>query len=332
MSITSPSRLRRLRKSESILRLFTETDVPVRCLVPVWFIVDGVGVSEELPPGGGMWRYSVDQLPAQAARARAGGAEGVMLFGVPEVKGMHHAIDPNGLVANAARALKADPQGSKLTIFADVCLCSYTPDGHCGVWHDGPGHGIAQGHVDNDASTAVLARMAVTLAAAGVDIVSPSDMMDGRISVIRKALDDAGFEYTLLCSYAAKMASAFYGPFRLAADSAPQHGDRRGYQMNPANRREAAREIEADVLEGADMLLIKPALTNLDLIRECRDRWDLPIVAYQVSGEYAMVREAANAGRIDFARAARETLVSIRRAGADLVVTYFADDVWAGRV
>lgn len=323
-----PSRLRRLRKSESVLRLLTETDVPTRSLIPVWFIVDGVGVAAEQPPGGGMWRYSVDQLPAQARRARAGGAEGVMLFGVPETKGMHHAVDPNGLVANAARALK----GSGLTIFADVCLCSYTPDGHCGVWHAGEGHGIGQGHVDNDASVAVLAQMSVMLAAAGVDVVCPSDMMDGRIGAIRTALDDGGFPYTLLCSYAAKMASAFYGPFRLAADSAPQHGDRRGYQMNPANRREARREIEADVYEGADMILIKPALTNLDLIREARDRWDLPIVAYQVSGEYAMLREAGNAGRIQFERAARETLVSIKRAGADLIVTYLTDEVWAGRV
>lgn len=322
------NRLRRLRKSESVLRLFTETEVTPRNLIPVWFIVDGHGVAEELPPGGGMWRYSVDQVPAQAKRAKDSGAEAVMLFGVPETKGMHHAVDPNGLVASAARALK----GLGLTVFADVCLCSYTPDGHCGVWHEGPGHGITGGHVDNDASVAMLAKMAVMLAAAGVDVVSPSDMMDGRISVIRKALDEAGFEYTLLCSYAAKMASAFYGPFRLAAESAPQHGDRRGYQMNPANRREARREIEADVMEGADMILIKPALTNLDLIREARDRWDLPIVAYQVSGEYAMIREAGNAGRINFERAARETLVSIKRAGADLIVTYLTDDVWAGRV
>lgn len=311
-----------------MLRLLTETDVPTRCLIPVWFIVEGHEVAEEMPPGGGMWRYSVDQLPAQARRAKAGGAEAVMLFGVPTVKGLGHATDPNSLVAQAARALV----GLGLTLFADVCLCSYSHDGHCGLWHGEAGHGFAGGHVDNDASVYELARMAVMLAAAGVDVVSPSDMMDGRVGVIRKALDDAGYPYTLICSYAAKMASALYGPFRLAADSAPAHGDRRGYQMNPANRREAHREIEADVFEGADLLLIKPALTNLDLIRECRDRWDLPIVAYQVSGEYAMLREAGNAGRIHFERAARETLVSMRRAGADLIVTYLTDDVWAGRV
>ncbi len=313
-------RLRRLRRTDSILRLLTETEVPVRSLIPAWFLVEGHAVRREVPEGGGMWQLSPDMVAAEGRRARNGGAEAVMLFGVPAVKGLQHAADPNGLVARGAQALK----GSGLTVFADVCLCSYTLDGHCGIWHDG--------WVDNDASVAELARMAVMLAAAGVDVISPSDMMDGRIGVIRQALDDAGHEYTLLCAYAAKMASAFYGPFRVAAESAPAHGDRRGYQMNPANRREARREVAADVHEGADMLLIKPALTNLDLIRETRDRWDLPIVAYQVSGEYAMLREAGRAGRIDFARAARETLISIRRAGADLVVTYLAGDVWDGTV
>lgn len=313
-------RLRRLRRTESILRLFTETDVPARSLVPAYFVVEGHGVRREVPERSGMWQLSVDMLPAQVARAKAGGAEGVMLFGVPAEKGVHHAHDPNGLVARAANAIR----GSGITVFADVCLCSYTEDGHCGIWRDG--------WVDNDASVAELAKVAVTLAEAGVDVVSPSDMMDGRVGAIRKALDDAGHPYTLICAYAAKMASAFYGPFRVAAESAPRHGDRRGYQMNPANRREARREIEADVREGADLLLIKPALTNLDIIRECRDRWDHPIVAYQVSGEYAMLRAAADQGRLDFARAARETLQSIRRAGADIVITYVAEDVWDGRV
>jgi porphobilinogen synthase len=313
-------RLRRLRRTESLLRLFTETDVPARALVPAYFVVDGVGVRRELPEDGGMWQLSVDQLPAEAERARAGGAEALMLFGVPPEKGLAHATDPNGLVARAAHTLK----GAGLTIMADVCLCSYTPDGHCGIWRDGM--------VQNDESVAHLAKMAVTLADAGVDVVCPSDMMDGRVASIRAALDDAGHSYTLLMSYAAKMASAFYGPFRVAAESAPRHGDRRGYQMNPANRREALREIDADVHEGADLLMIKPALTNLDLIAETRRRYDLPIVAYQVSGEYAMLKEAGKGGRIDFARAARETLVSIRRAGADLVVTYLGPEVWDGRV
>ena len=309
-------RLRRLRRSDALLRLLTETDVPRRCLVPAWFIVAGQGIRQEVPLNGGMWQLSVDQVSAEARRAKDGGAEACMLFGVPPEKGISHAIDPNSLVCQAAQALK----GSGLVVFADVCLCSYTHDGHCGVFEDG--------WVQNDASVALLAKMAVNLADAGVDVVSPSDMMDGRIGAIRAALDASGHEYTLLCAYAAKMASAFYGPFRVAAESAPKLGDRRGYQMNPANRREAHREIAADVEEGADFLLIKPALTNLDLIRETRDRFDLPIVAYQVSGEYAMLREAGLAGRIDFARAARESLVSIRRAGADIIVTYLAAHVW----
>ncbi len=315
-------RLRRLRRTESILKLFTETVVPVQALIPAYFIVPGVGIRRETPPDGGMWRLSVDQIRAEADRAKAGGAEAIMLFGVPGVKGIEHATDPAGLVCQALVQLK----GSGLTTMADVCLCSYTPDGHCGLWDE------HQHTVDNDSSIAELARMAVTLANAGADVVAPSDMMDGRVAAIRTALDGSGHKDTLLLSYAAKMASAFYGPFRVAADSAPQHGDRRGYQMNPANRREALREIAADIEEGADLLMIKPALTNLDLIRETRNRTDLPIVAYQVSGEYAMLKQAGNAGCIDFARASRETLISIRRAGADLIVTYLANDVWSGAV
>ena len=313
-------RLRRLRRTESLLRLFTEIDVPVRSLVPAYFVVGGAGIRREVPEDGGMWQISVDELPAEARRAKDGGAEALMLFGVPPEKGLHHAGDPNGLVARALQGLK----GSELTLMADVCLCSYTDDGHCGIWRDDM--------VQNDETVAHLAKMAVTLAEAGADVVCLSDMMDGRVSAIRTALDRAGKEYTLLMSYAAKMSSAFYGPFRVAAESAPKHGDRRGYQMNPANRREAMREIDADVHEGADLLMIKPALTNLDLVAETRRLYDLPIVAYQVSGEYAMLREAGKAGRIDFARAARESLVSIKRAGADIIVTYLAKDVWDGKV
>lgn len=313
-------RLRRLRRTESLLRLFTETRVPASALVPAYFVVEGHGVRRENPVDGGMWQISVDELPAEAARAKDGGAEAIMLFGVPPEKGVEHAGDPNGLVARALRGLK----GSGLTLMADVCLCSYTHDGHCGVWRDDM--------VQNDETVAYLARMAVTLADAGADVLCPSDMMDGRVASIRQALDDGGHPYALIMSYAAKMASAFYGPFRVAAESAPKHGDRRGYQMNPANRREAMREIDADVHEGADLLMIKPAITNLDLIAETRRLYDLPIVAYQVSGEYAMVREAGKAGRIDYARAMRESLVSIKRAGADLIVTYAARDVWEGKV
>lgn len=313
-------RLRRLRRTDALLRLFTETEVPARCLVPAYFVVEGQGILRENPTDGGMWQLSVDELAGEARRAKEGGAEALMLFGVPAVKDMAAAADPNGLVARALQALK----GSELVLMADVCLCSYTPDGHCGIWRDGM--------VQNDETVAHLAKVAVQLADAGADVVCPSDMMDGRVAAIRDALDGSGHEYTLLMAYAAKMASAFYGPFRVAAESAPTHGDRRGYQMNPANRREAMREIDADVHEGADLLMIKPALTNLDLIAETRRRYDLPIVAYQVSGEYAMLREAGKAGRIDFARAARESLVSIRRAGADVIVTYLAKDRWEGRI
>lgn len=313
-------RLRRYRRTESLLRLFTETEVPVRCLVPAWFVVPGTGIRREAPPDGGMWQLSVDMLAAEAEVAKKGGCEAVMLFGVPDTKGLEHAHAHDALVAQGLRALR----GCGLTLMADVCLCSYTPDGHCGLWREGG--------VDNDATLPHLAKMAVNLAEAGADIVCPSDMMDGRVAAIRAALDEAGYGHILVMSYAAKMASALYGPFRVAADSAPTHGDRRGYQMSPANRREARREIGADVGEGADLLMIKPALTNLDLIRETRERWDHPIVAYQVSGEYAMLREAGKAGRIDFARAARETLVSIRRAGADLIVTYLAPHVWDGTI
>jgi porphobilinogen synthase len=313
-------RLRRLRTTPARRRLFREIDVPPRCLVPAYFVVPGSGVMLEQPERGGTWRLSVDRVRQEAERAREGGAAAIMLFGVPAEKGIAGAKDANSLVAQAVRAL----DGIDLVTMVDVCLCSYTHDGHCGVWH---GDGI-----DNDGTLPHLVDMAVALADSGADIVCPSDMMDGRVGEIRAALDARGHAYTMVMAYAAKMASAFYGPFRLAADSAPAHGDRRGYQLPPSNRREALREIAADAAEGADLLMIKPALSNLDLIRECRERWDLPIVAYQVSGEYAMLREAAAAGRLDYARAALESLQSIRRAGADLVVTYLAREAWSGGI
>ncbi len=317
-------RNRRFRRTESMLRLFTETDVPRRSLVPAYFIVDGSGVRREVPEHSGLVQLSCDTLRDEALRARDGGAEAIMLFAVPTEKGVANATRGDSLACRAVQAC----EGTGLVRMADVCLCSYTHDGHCGLWHEGS-HG-RPGGVDNDATVDILADMAAALAGAGAEVVAPSDMMDGRVAAIRAALDRDGLGDTLVLSYAAKMASAFYGPFRHAAESAPQHGDRRGYQMNPANGREAMREIATDIEEGADMLMMKPALTNLDLIAAARARWDLPIVAYQVSGEYAMIAEAARAGRIDRARAARETLLSIRRAGADLVVSYFAPDAWSG--
>lgn len=326
-SETDVNRLRRYRRTDSLLRLFSETDVPVRRLIPAWFVVEGSGIREELPEGSGLWRYSLDQLREQGKRARDGGAEAVMLFAVPEEKGTIHATRRDSLACRAVQAL----DGVGLTRMADVCLCSYTLDGHCGVWHDGDG--VHPAGVHNDESVAILAQVAASLAAAGAEMVCPSDMMDGRVAAIRAALDAEGLGDVLIVSYAAKMASAMYGPFRHAAESAPGKGDRRGYQLNPGNGREAMREIEADIAEGADLIMMKPALTNLDLIAATRARWDIPIVAYQVSGEYAMIHEAARAGRIDRTRAVNETLTSIRRAGADLIVTYFAPEFWeSGRV
>lgn len=318
-------RNRRYRRTESLLKLFTETDVPIRTLVPAYFIVEGTGVRREVPEGSGLWQLSLDQLREEGKRAKGGGAEAVMLFAVPEEKGVQYATRRDSLACRAVQAL----DGLGLARMADVCLCSYTPDGHCGIWDDGGPH--RHGGVDNDKSVALLAEVAAGLAAAGAELVCPSDMMDGRVAAIRAALDAEGLGDTLVVSYAAKMASAMYGPFRHAAESAPKHGDRRGYQMNPANGREAMRETAADVEEGADLIMVKPALTNLDLIAETRRRFDIPIIAYQVSGEYAMIHEAARAGRIDRARAVKETLTSIRRAGADLVVSYFAPEFWDGR-
>jgi porphobilinogen synthase len=319
-------RNRRFRRTEAMLRLFTETDVPVRCLVPAYFVVEGEGTRREVPEHSGLVQVSCDVLRDEARRARDGGAQAIMLFAVPSEKGIAHATARDSLGCRAVAAC----EGSGLVRMADVCLCSYTHDGHCGLWREGS-HG-RPGGVQNDATVEVLADMAVALAQAGAEVVAPSDMMDGRVAAIRAALDHHALGDTLVLSYAAKMASAFYGPFRHAAESAPQHGDRRGYQVNPANGREALREMATDVEEGADMLMMKPALTNLDLIAAARARWEIPIVAYQVSGEYAMIAEASRAGRIDRARAARETLVSIRRAGADLVVSYFAPEAWDGRL
>jgi porphobilinogen synthase len=311
-------RMRRLRRTPQIRRLFAETEVGRHHLVQAYFVVPGTGVEVELPAGSGLWRLSADRVAERARRLADRGVGGVMLFGVGDAK----TPDTGDFVAAQAplvagiSAVRESAPG--LPIFADVCLCGATDHGHCG--HVTPG-----GTIDNDRSVVTLAKIAVHLAEAGADFVCPSDMMDGRIGAIRTALDDAGLVETSLVSYAVKMASGLYGPFRAAADSKPAFGDRSTYQMPAGNRREARREALADVAEGADMLLYKPALTNLDLIRDGREASDLPIVAYQVSGEFAMIRAAANAGWLDEKRMIAETLLSIRRAGADLVVTYAAE-------
>lgn len=309
-----PVRLRRLRRTPSIRRLFQETDLAPRHIIQPYFWVPGEGFRAETPPRMGLWRVSTDILIEESRALARAGIGGVMIFGVQDEK----SDDPSALpgllegLCGAVRALReALPE---LPIFVDVCLCGLTPHGHCGHVHEGEVH--------NDRSLPSLAAMAVQLAGAGADFVCPSDMMDGRVAAIRGALDVAGHTHVGIVSYAVKMASALYGPFRVAADSAPGFGDRKGYQMPESNRREALRELALDEAEGADVLLVKPALTNLDLIRDARERSELPICAYQVSGEVAMLRAAADTGLLDFERAMRECLLSMRRAGADLIVSY----------
>jgi porphobilinogen synthase len=288
---------------------------PAQLVLPL-FVCPGEGVRREIGAMPGNFQLSVDELVRECAEVQSLGIGGVILFGLPEAKDENAsgAYDDNGIVQRAVRAVKRET--SKLVVMTDVCNCEYTSHGHCGK--------IVDNDVDNDATLQWLARSAVSHAKAGADIVAPSDMMDGRVAAIREALDGAGYSKIPILSYAAKFASVFYGPFREAADSAPQFGDRRSYQMDPANAREAMREIELDLEEGADMIMIKPALPYLDLIREARTRWDVPIGAYQVSGEFSMIMAAARNGWIDQDRAMMETLISIRRAGADIILTYFA--------
>jgi porphobilinogen synthase len=283
------------------------------------FVVEGKGVRRPISSMPGVFNLSVDALLTEVGEAVAVGVPSVILFGIPDVKDARgsQAYAEDGIVQRALRALK--DTFPKLQLIADVCLCEYTDHGHCGLLD-------RHGEVLNDASLPLLSQMAVSCAQAGADIIAPSDMMDGRVGAIRQALDSQGFEQTPILSYAAKYASAFYGPFREAAQSAPRSGDRKGYQMDPANVREALREVELDVAEGADMIMVKPALAYLDVIRAVRERVELPIAAYNVSGEYAMIEAAARNGWIDRDRAMMECLTSIRRAGADLILTYFAKD------
>jgi len=320
MSLDLPVRLRRLRRTANTRALFAETQVSARNLVQPYFIVPGKGQKAETRPGVGLWQLSPDMLREEVQQLAKGGVGGVMLFGVPD----HKRDDGKGLdkqLAPLEAAIKeAKSAAPDLPLFADVCLCAYTTHGHCGL--------VKDGEILNDESVVALSEMAVLLAKWGVDWVCPSDMMDGRIAHMRKSLDENGFTNTSILSYAIKMASAFYGPFREAAHSAPSFGDRKTYQMPANNRREARRELLADVAEGADALMVKPAMSNLDLLRDAREATDVPLVAYQVSGEYAMMRAAGDANLIDFDRAVEESLVSIKRAGADVIVSYAAR-TWA---
>ena len=320
----SATRLRRLRATPAMRSLVRETHLRAGALIYPLFLCEGEGVRREIGSMPGVFNLSIDESLKEVEACAALGIGGVLLFGIPAEKDDvgSGAYVADGVVQRGLRAIKATKAAESLVTIADVCLCEYTSHGHCGLV-TGSGESY---EVENDASVALLAKTAVSLAEAGADVVAPSDMMDGRVAAIRIALDDAGKHNTPILSYASKFASAFYGPFREAADSAPQFGDRRTYQMDGANLREAMREIEQDIAEGADMLLMKPAMPYLDVIREARQRFDLPLGAYQVSGEYAMLQAAFQRGWLEPERATLESLLSIRRAGADFIVTYFAKD------
>ncbi len=312
-------RPRRLRTSDTLRRMVRETRVSPDSLIYPLFLVEGENIKEPIPSLEGQWRYSPDRVWEEIEECLNAGVSRVLLFGIPAHKDAcgSSAWDPNGVVQQGIRAIKEKfPQCYVIT---DVCMCEYTDHGHCGILHD---H-----EVDNDKTLEVLAKTALSHVQAGADMVAPSDMMDGRIGAIREVLDDNGFTNVPIMSYSAKYASAFYGPFRDAAGSAPAFGDRRGYQMDPHNRREALKECALDVEEGADILMVKPALSYLDVIRECSDAFDLPMAAYSVSGEYAMIKAAGKAGLIDEHRVMCESALSIFRAGADILITYFAKEL-----
>jgi len=318
MSSFPELRLRRLRRTEALRALFRETHIDIGDLIYPLFVIEGNQVKEEIASMPGVFRHSVDLLPKEAEEIARLGLPGVILFGIPQYKdelgsGAYH---PEGVIQQATRVIKAAVP--ELVVVTDVCLCEYTSHGHCGV--------VVDGYVDNDKTLEFLAKTAVSHAQAGADMVAPSGMMDGRVKAIRQSLDKSGFHLVPIMSYAAKYASAFYGPFRDAAQSAPQFGDRRSHQMDPPNWREALREVEQDIAEGADVIMVKPALAYLDVIRKVRDTFRHPLAAYNVSGEFAMVKAAAQRGWIDEPRLVLEILTAIKRAGADVIITYHAKE------
>lgn len=311
-------RLRRLRRTEPLRKMVRETRVNIDDLIYPLFVVPGQRVKEEIESMPGNFHLSVDQLSQEAEEILRLGIPAIILFGLPETKDElgSAAYASNGIIQKAVREIKrAVPD---LIVITDVCLCQYTSHGHCGV--------IDDDYVNNDKTLELIARTALSHAEAGADIVAPSDMMDGRVAAIRAALDDSGFHNTVIMAYAAKYASAFYGPFRDAAESAPQFGDRRSYQMDPANVREALREVELDIAEGADIVMVKPALAYLDVIRKVRDAFNHPLAAYSVSGEFSMIKAAARNGWLDEKQTALEVITAIKRAGADMIVTYYAKE------
>jgi len=315
------TRLRRLRRTETLRRMVRETRLSRDDLVLPLFVVEGRGVREPVASMPGVHRFSVDRVVEEAKAVADLGIPAVLLFGVPDEKDARgsEADAPDGVVQRAARAIKGSVPD--LCVVTDVCLCEYTDHGHCGI--------VEGGDVANDPTLARLAASALSHARAGADVVAPSDMMDGRVAAIRGALDAAGFEGVAILAYAAKFASAYYGPFRDAAESAPRFGDRRSYQMDPPNAREALREMQLDLEEGADLLMVKPALPYLDVLAEARRRFDAPLAAYHVSGEYAMIHAAAERGWLDGPRAMHEAVLAIKRAGADLILTYAAKELAA---
>ncbi|HMF65467.1 MAG TPA: porphobilinogen synthase [Edaphobacter sp.] len=318
------TRMRRLRRTEAMRSLVRETHLHPGALINPLFICPGEGIRKEISSMPGVFNLSIDEAVKEAEACAGLGIGGLLLFGLPAEKDEQGsgAWAADGIVQSALRAFKRNRALDSLVQIVDVCLCEYTSHGHCGVVaRDGDHY-----EIENDSSIALLAKTAASLAAAGADVVGPSDMLDGRVGAIREALDEGGHQQIPVMSYASKFSSAFYGPFREAADSAPQFGDRRSYQMDGANLREAMREIDQDIAEGADMLLMKPAMPYLDVVRAARERYDLPMGAYQVSGEYSMLHAAFQRGWLEPERTMMESLLSIRRAGADFIVTYFAKD------
>ena len=311
-------RARRLRRNDNIRRMVRETHLRVDDLIYPMFSAFGTGIKKEIPSMPGIYQQSIEHIVAEAKEVYELGIPAVILFGIPETKDAlgQDAYSETGIIQETIRAIKKEIP--KLTVITDVCMCEYTDHGHCGV--------IKDGDVDNDETLQLLAAEALSHARAGADIIAPSDMMDGRVAAIREILDANGFEQIPIMSYAVKYASAYYGPFRDAADSTPQFGDRRSYQMDPANRREAIREAALDVQECADFLMVKPALAYLDILRDIKDRFDLPLVAYNVSGEYSMIKAAAANGWVDNDRIVMETLIGMKRAGADIIITYHAKE------
>lgn len=323
------TRHRRLRQSAGIRSMVRETVLHVEDLIMPIFVTYGTGIKNEISSMPGIYHFSLDRLKEEVDQIVQLGIPAVLLFGIPETKDPvgSSGFAENGIVQEATRLIKQ--WYPELLVIADTCLCEFTDHGHCGMVHTYEVDGHVHGDVMNDESLELLAQTAVSQAKAGADIIAPSNMMDGFVQAIRQGLDEAGYSHIPIMSYSVKYASAFYGPFREAADSAPQFGDRKTYQMDPANSREALREAESDVLEGADMLMVKPALAYMDIIRMLRDQFDLPLVAYNVSGEYSMVKAAAAQGWINEKAIVQEMLTGMKRAGADMIITYFAKDAAA---